>query len=110
MTTTLAEKKCEPCRSNAEPLKGDALHELYAKLQNDWKLINEHHLIKKYTFDDFKQALDFTNRVGALAEEVGHHPTITVTWGAVGIRVYTHKIDGLSEADFVFAAKADERA
>jgi 4a-hydroxytetrahydrobiopterin dehydratase len=108
MSTNLAEKQCKPCRENAEPLKGEALHELHKDLSNDWKLVDDHHLIKKFNFDDFKQALDFTNRVGALAEEVGHHPTITLTWGEVGIRVYTHKIDGLSEADFVFAAKTDE--
>jgi 4a-hydroxytetrahydrobiopterin dehydratase len=106
--STLAEKKCVPCNENTEPLKGDELQVWYKNLQNGWALEEEHHLIKRFTFDDFKQALHFTNQVGSLAEEVGHHPDITLKWGEVTLHLQTHKINGLSESDFVFAAKADE--
>ena len=69
--------------------------------------VDEHHLTKTFTFKNFQQALDFTNRVGAVAEEEGHHPDISLSWGKVVVDVCTHKIDGLTENDFIFAAKAD---
>ena len=69
-----------------------------------------HHLEKEYRFPDFRQALAFTNRIGELAEEVNHHPDIFLTWGRVRVELWTHKIDGLNEADFVWAAKADRLA
>ena len=62
---------------------------------------------KQYRFKNFREALAFTNRVGELAEEIGHHPDIELAWGRVALTVFTHKIGGLNEADFVFAAKAD---
>ena len=70
-------------------------------------MVNEHHLHKLYKFADFKTALDFVNRAGAIAEEQGHHPDILLEWGKVEITVYTHKIDGLTESDFILAAKID---
>lgn len=108
MSETLAQKKCVPCAGGAEPLKGQRLNELMDELDNDWELVDEHHLKKDYSFDDFKQALDFTNRVGAVAEEQGHHPDIYLTYGQVTLKIWTHKIDGLTESDFVFAAKVEE--
>ncbi len=78
-----------------------------AELGNDWQVIKGHHLEKEYSFQNFAEALAFTNKVGALAEEIFHHPDIFLTWGKVKIRIWTHKIDGLNEADFIFAAKAD---
>lgn len=74
-------------------------------LKGDWKVVNEHHLEKEYQFKDFKEALDFTNQIGALAEEEGHHPDIHLGWGKVRIALWTHKINGLSENDFILAAK-----
>jgi 4a-hydroxytetrahydrobiopterin dehydratase len=76
-------------------------------LGHDLKVVDEHHLEKNFAFKDFKQALDFTNKVGAIAEEQGHHPDIHLAWGKVGVTVWTHKIDGLTESDFVFAAKVE---
>ncbi|MHC4798008.1 MAG: 4a-hydroxytetrahydrobiopterin dehydratase, partial [Planctomycetota bacterium] len=70
-------------------------------------VVDQHHLEKEFKFKNFLQALEFTNRVGALAEEQGHHPDIHLAWGKAKITVWTHKIDGLTESDFVFAAKAD---
>jgi 4a-hydroxytetrahydrobiopterin dehydratase len=77
-------------------------------LGGGWQVVNEHHLEKGYRFDDFRQALDFTVRVGEMAEEQGHHPDIALSWGLVTVTIWTHKIDGLTESDFVFAAKSDQ--
>ena len=103
----LASRECVPCRGGVEPMSGDHLQRWYAELGNGWQLIDDHHLEKEYRFDNFVQALAFTNRVGALAEEVDHHPDIRLGWGRVHLTLYTHKIDGLAEADFIWAAKAD---
>jgi 4a-hydroxytetrahydrobiopterin dehydratase len=107
MTEKLTAKKCKPCKEGTEPLKGDALTDLEKQISSDWNLVDEHHLEKTYEFDDFKQALDFTRRVGEVAEAEGHHPDIYLAWGKVEIKVWTHKVDGLTESDFIFAAKAD---
>lgn len=104
----LAEKECIPCKGDVPPLKGRDLTLLSGQLRKGWSCINEHHLYKKYDFPDFRQALAFTNRVGELAEQQGHHPDIYLAWGKVILTVWTHKIDGLTESDFVFAAKADQ--
>lgn len=85
----------------------DEIETYLADLGGEWQVIDDHHLEKEYRFKDFREALDFTNRVGELAESIGHHPDILLAWGRVKLTVWTHKIDGLHEADFVFAAKAD---
>jgi 4a-hydroxytetrahydrobiopterin dehydratase len=103
----LAAKACVPCKGGVPPLKGSDLEQLLGQLGSDWQVIDEHHLEKGYKFPNFQEALDFTNRVGELAEEQGHHPDIYLAWGKVKITVWTHKIDGLTESDFVFAAKSD---
>ena len=103
----LAEKECIPCKGGIPPLKGQALAELLKKLGNNWAVINEHHLEKEFTFKNFREALAFTNKVGELAEAQGHHPDIGLSWGRVKITIWTHKIDGLTESDFIMAAKVD---
>jgi 4a-hydroxytetrahydrobiopterin dehydratase len=105
----LAEKTCVPCRGGVPPLKGKELTDTHRRLTNypEWSVINEHHIHRKYNFPDFKQALDFVNRVGAVAEEQGHHPDIFLAWGRVEITLWTHKVDGLTESDFIMAAKID---
>jgi 4a-hydroxytetrahydrobiopterin dehydratase len=103
----LAAKSCVPCKGGTPPLKGEALDALRQQLGGDWNVVDEHHLEKQYRLEDFAQALDFVNRVGAVAEEQFHHPDLFLAWGRVGITIWTHKIDGLTESDFVFAAKAD---
>ena len=105
----LAKKSCIPCRGGVPPLKGAQLADLQEKLKNDWKIINEHHLEKEYSFKNFKEALDFTIKVGELAENQDHHPDIFLTWGKVKVTIWTHKIDGLTESDFIFAAKTDRK-
>jgi 4a-hydroxytetrahydrobiopterin dehydratase len=104
----LAEKTCVPCKSGVPPIKGAALAELVAKLGGDWNVVSEHHLEKAYVFNNFRGALDFTNTAGAIAEEQGHHPEITLEWGRAAVRTWTHKIDGLTESDFILAAKLDK--
>jgi len=104
--TGLADKHCVPCRGGVPPLKGEALAGYAAQLPG-WKITGEHHLEKSFSFPDFKAALHFANRVGAIAEEEGHHPDLGVSWGRVDVKTWTHKIDGLSESDFILAAKID---
>jgi 4a-hydroxytetrahydrobiopterin dehydratase len=102
----LASKNCVPCKGGVPPLKGAQLHALSHQLPN-WNVVNEHHITRAFTFPDFKQALDFVNRVGAVAEAQGHHPDILLKWGKAEITIWTHKIDGLTESDFIMAAKID---
>jgi 4a-hydroxytetrahydrobiopterin dehydratase len=90
------------------PLKGDELAKLAGELGGGWQVVAEHQLEKEYKFKDFREALAFTNKVGELAEAQGHHPDICLTWGKVKLAIWTHKIDGLTESDFVMAAKADK--
>ena len=107
MNTALIKSKCRPCNDKEPPLKGEALANLQRELTDSWKVIGKHHLEKEYSFKNFKEALDFTNRIGAIAEEEGHHPDISLGWGKVKLQLWTHKIGGLSENDFILAAKAD---
>lgn len=107
MTNELAKKQCIPCRGGMPPLQGERLEQLHHHIDKGWRIIEGHHLERNIKFKNFRQALDFTNQVGELAEEQGHHPDIHVSWGKVGLKVWTHKIDGLTESDFIFAAKVD---
>ncbi|MGC2195205.1 MAG: 4a-hydroxytetrahydrobiopterin dehydratase [Terriglobales bacterium] len=102
----LASKTCVPCRGDVPALTGHDLHTLSHQLPN-WKVIDQHHITRTFTFPDFQKALDFVNRVGAVAEEQGHHPDILLTWGKVEITLWTHKVKGLTESDFILAAKID---
>ena len=104
----LANRELRPPRGDDKPLKGSELQNIFELLGNDWQVIDEHHLEKEYKFKNFQAALDFTNKVGGLAENVDHHPEICLTWGRARITIWTHSIGGLSEADFVFAAQADQ--
>ena len=107
MSSELAKKQCVPCRGGVAPLRGSALKDLLDELSGGWRVVDEHHLEKEYRFGDFAQALEFTNKVGNLAEQEGHHPDIHLAWGRVELKIWTHKIDGLTESDFILAAKAD---
>jgi 4a-hydroxytetrahydrobiopterin dehydratase len=104
----LAERECAPCKGGTPPLQGDKLGALERELDHDWRVVNGHHLEKVFHFRNFRDALAFTNKVGELAEDLGHHPDIYLAWGEVKITIWTHKIDGLTESDFVLAAKIQE--
>jgi 4a-hydroxytetrahydrobiopterin dehydratase len=109
MPEQLADKKCVPCRGGIPPLKGSELKAFHQQTPL-WDVVNEHHLHREFKFPDFKQAMAFVNRVGDVAEEEGHHPDILLGWGKAEITTWTHKIDGLTESDFILAAKIDRLA
>jgi 4a-hydroxytetrahydrobiopterin dehydratase len=89
------------------PLRGEELSELLEGLGSGWRVVDEHHIEREYAFPDFRRALDFTVRLGEVAETEGHHPDVHLSWGRVKLQIWTHKIDGLTESDFILAAKAD---
>jgi 4a-hydroxytetrahydrobiopterin dehydratase len=103
----LAAKTCIPCHGGVPPLMGKALQDL-AEQVSGWKVVNEHHITKSFAFPDFKSALAFVNKVGEVAELQGHHPDILLSWGKAEITTWTHKINGLTESDFILAAKFDQ--
>jgi 4a-hydroxytetrahydrobiopterin dehydratase len=103
---SLAEKHCVPCRGGVPALTGEALETMKAELP-DWQVVDGHHLTRSFTFPDFKTALDFVNRAGEVAEQEGHHPDLLLSWGKADVKTWTHKIDGLTESDFILAAKID---
>lgn len=102
----LAGRKCVPCRGGTPPLTVKEILPLSAQL-DDWTVAERHHIKKTFHFKDFQSALDFVNQVGAIAEAEDHHPDICLAWGKVQITSWTHKIGGLSESDFILAAKID---
>ena len=105
--TDLAERQCVPCRGGVPALTGMEIQPLAAQLP-DWSVVNEHHLQRSYKFGDFRETLEFVNRIGELAEEQGHHPDICFGWCKAEVSIWTHKINGLTESDFVLAAKIDK--
>lgn len=104
----LSEKSCKPCHTDTKPFKGDQITAYKGMLDPEWVAEDEHHLFRSFKFDNFIHALDFTNRVGDIAEKEQHHPDIYLTYGKVEIKLWTHNIGGLSENDFILAAKIDE--
>lgn len=102
----LAERKCVPCHGGVPRLTGGEIAGLLPQLAG-WQAVAGHHLRKSYKFPNFAAALAFVNRVGALAEGEGHHPDVRFGWGYAEIEIYTHAVGGLTESDFVLAAKID---
>jgi 4a-hydroxytetrahydrobiopterin dehydratase len=102
----LADKQCIPCRGGVPALSAAEITPLLQQVPG-WNVVENHHLQREFTFPDFRQALKFANQVGELAEDQGHHPDIFLAWGKVGITIWTHKINGLTESDFILAAKID---
>lgn len=103
----LADRSCTPCKGGESPLGTSEIESLRAGLSGDWEVVGGHHLVRRFAFSDFATALAFTNLVGEVAENEGHHPDILLGWGRVEITIWTHAIDGLSESDFILAAKID---
>ena len=102
----LADRQCVPCKGGVPPLTEDEIRPLLAQLDG-WHVVDTHHLERQYRLKNFVQALDLVNRIGAIAEQQNHHPDLCLAWGNVGVKIWTHKINGLTESDFVFAAKCD---
>ena len=105
----LCDLTCEACRGGVAPLDAAAIEPLHKQV-SQWDVVDNHHLVRAFKFPNFVGALAFVNSVGEIAEAQGHHPEINLTWGLVRINIHTHKIDGLTESDFVFAAKSDQLA
>ena len=103
----LALRTCVPCKGGVPPLKGEELRKISQQLPQ-WKVIDEHHIARTFDFSDFKSALDFVMNIGEVAEEQGHHPDILLRWGKVTVTIWTHKIDGLTESDFILGAKIEK--
>ncbi len=104
---SLAEQRCVPCRGGVPALQGEELEALHRRLGGGWQVVDGHHLSKSFQLDDFAQALALVDRLGAIAEEQGHHPDLHLSWGRVRVEIWTHKIHGLTESDFVLAARFD---
>lgn len=107
MNSDLAGKACKPCADGTPALKGEELKQMQSRLGTGWHVLNEERLEKQFKFPDFRAALEFVNNVGEIAEKENHHPDIFFTWGQARIQIWTHKIHGLSENDFILAAKID---
>ena len=105
--TTLAQKHCVPCEGDVAPMAGAEIGAYLQQLGKGWMVVGSGRLEKGFHFPDFVQALNFTNRVGDLAEAEGHHPDIHLSWGHVMVTIWTHAVGGLTESDFVLAAKTD---
>ena len=108
MSSELTKKMCLPCEGGVLPLSRNELSQFTSQVSNRWRVVKDHQIEAEFLFDNFLQALEFTNQVGELAEKEGHHPDMHLSWGRVGITIWTHAIDGLSENDFILAAKIDE--
>ena len=104
---SLADNECVPCRGGIPPVEPAKAQELLEQLDQGWALNSDGHLERAYSFKNFSEALDFVNKVGSIAEEQGHHPDLYLAWGKCKVEIWTHKIQGLTESDFFFAAKAD---
>ncbi|HOM13283.1 MAG TPA: 4a-hydroxytetrahydrobiopterin dehydratase [Rubrivivax sp.] len=107
MSTSLADQSCVPCRGGVPPMPPQRANELLRELDGGWRLNADAHLEREYRFEDFKQAMAFANKVADIAEAQGHHPDLAVAWGRCKLEIWTHKIHGLTESDFYFAAKAE---
>mgnify|MGYP001174324666 FL=1 len=104
----LNQKKCIPCQGGVPPMNKDEIAELIPKIDAGWQVIDDHHLRKAWAFPDFSKALEFVNSAGQICEEEGHHADFELGWGRVIVKIYTHKINGLVESDFILAAKIDQ--
>lgn len=103
----LADNKCIPCRGGVPPMAREEAEQLLEQLDRGWSINDKGHLARQYTFKDFAGALAFVNRVGAVAEQEGHHPDLYLSWGKCRVELWTHKIKGLTKSDFYMAAKSD---
>jgi 4a-hydroxytetrahydrobiopterin dehydratase len=103
----LIDKTCVPCRGNVPPMTYAASDKLIQEVGDGWSMNSAGHLYKEYSFDDFMQSLTFANKIGDLAEKEGHHPNLMISWGLCVVEIWTHKINGLTESDFILALKIE---
>lgn len=103
-----ADMKWKATRVGTLPLKGDQLLQLIGKLNNGWTDIDETKLVKEYKFSNFNRALEFANLVGNMSDELNHHPDLHLAWGKCRVEIWTHRIDGIAEMDFVYATRIEK--
>ena len=108
MDMSLGNKKCIPCHGGVPPLVRSEYEPLLEQIDSQWSVLADHHLERIWKFDDFKDALEFVNIAGEICEQEAHHADFQLSWGRVKTMIWTHKIDGLTESDFILAAKFDE--
>lgn len=107
--SSLITKKCVPCEGGVPPFTPEEIEKYKKEVSVDWEVVEDGHKIKrKFKFKDFKQAMDFVNKVAEVAESEQHHPNIEIFYNIVNLTLWTHAIAGLSENDFIIAAKVDE--
>tara|TARA_B100000029_G_scaffold448278_1_gene470687 strand:- start:358 stop:684 length:327 start_codon:yes stop_codon:yes gene_type:complete len=104
----LSEKDCIPCKGGTPPLSEEESNAFLAQIDRGWRIVDNHHLTRSWEFPDFASAMSFTNSLGDICEDQGHHADFELGWGRVVALIYTHKIDGLTESDFVLAHKFDD--
>ena len=102
------QKHCKPCSATTPPLEKGDVQRFLKEIHPDWKSIKDKKIFREFQFKNFTIALDFVNLIGKIAEEEGHHPDIFLSWGKVRVEIWTHKIEALSENDFILAAKIDK--
>jgi len=104
----LTSKKCVPCEGGTPPLAEDKINEFLSQVDSAWVVFENKKIKRKLKFKDFVEAMAFVNKVADLAEEEGHHPDIHIYWNKVNLDLWTHAIGGLSDNDFIIAAKIDK--
>ena len=105
---SLTDKDCVPCQGGVPPLEAKVANKLLTEIGNGWKINESGHLYKSFKFKDFMSAINYANKIAELAENEAHHPDLTIAWGRCDIEIWTHKINGLTESDFILAAKIDK--
>ncbi|AFB25948.1 MULTISPECIES: 4a-hydroxytetrahydrobiopterin dehydratase [spotted fever group] len=107
--TVFSEKRCIPCEGGVPPLEKKEIDKLLVQLQSEWQVNALGPLYKKYKFSNFIKAMEFANKITEIAEQEAQHPDLTISWGACSVEIWTHKIDGLMENDFILAAKIESK-
>ena len=103
----LADQSCVPCRGGVPPMDETRAKEFLRELEDGWRLNTGGHLEREYRLQNFAEAMALANKLADVAEQEGHHPDLYIAWGKCKVEIWTHKIKGLTESDFYFAAKAD---
>jgi 4a-hydroxytetrahydrobiopterin dehydratase len=103
----LVGKHCIPCEGGTPPMDSASVQKLLKEVGGSWQINAQGHIYKKYLFKNFMEPLDFINKIAVLAEQEGHHPNLAFSWGWCDVEIWTHKIGGLTESDFILAAKIE---
>ncbi len=104
---SLQHKSCAPCQSGGPPLEKEAAEGFLRDLGGNWQINGKRHLYNQFKFKDFVGAMAFANKIAEIAEKEGHHPNLIISWGECSVEIWTHKVNGLSENDFILAAKIE---